>query len=69
VTEPYAYRKGLRPPNPKFGETEESKETDCMTVTWPAEEGVEWARPASGHIEGGNGTKDGWKVGRGWQSH
>ena len=53
------FKKGLRPPNPKFGETEENKETDCMTVNWPTQE--PWRRPAGGHIEGGNGKKDGWK--------
>ena len=57
------HRRGLRPPNEKFGETDERKETDCMTVNWPEEDGATWEPPAGGHVEGGNGTKDGWKGG------
>ena len=57
------HRRGLRPPNQKFGETDARKETDCMTVNWPEEDGATWEPPAGGHVEGGNGTKDGWKGG------
>lgn len=56
-------RKGLRPPNPKFGETQANKETDNLQVTWPQPAGTAWEPPAGGHIEGGSGMKDGWKGG------
>ena len=60
----HQWRRGLRPPNPKFGETQLWKEDDLLQAMWPEpERGGVWEPPAGGHVDGGNTSKDGWKGG------
>ena len=60
----HQWRRGLRPPNPRFGETQLWKEDDLLQAKWPEpERGGVWEPPAGGHIDGGNTSKDGWKGG------
>ena len=60
-----AWRRGLRPPNPKFGETPRWKEDDLVQATWPDPDRAEkeWTPPGGGHVDGGNTNKGGWKGG------
>ena len=58
------WRRGLRPPNPEFGETEIDKEDDLLQCKWPdPERAKQWQRPNGGHVDGGNTHKGGWKGG------
>lgn len=59
------WRRGLRPPNPEFSETDEWKEDDLIQVKWPDPDraGKQWEPPPGGHVEGGNTNKGGWKGG------
>ena len=58
------WRRGLRPPNPEFSETDDWKEDDLIQVRWPEADSAsskEWVAPSGGHVEGGNTNKGGWK--------